>query len=112
MTVNLVSSMDQLAQEMLASDNIEQLCYERAPSLCPDDVARLKTIVDNLASKDFHQAARLGEAVSALGYRLGDDMSRAYAEAVNGRVAYCQGHYSKAHKHYESALALMEQLNK
>ncbi|MEW6730630.1 MAG: CHAT domain-containing tetratricopeptide repeat protein [Acidobacteriota bacterium] len=99
---------DQLVQEILSAVDLKHFVRIRADQLCVADVARLKSMVDQLATMDFKLASRLAEAVWEIGHQRSDDASRAYAEAALGRVEYCHGSYSQALTHYQKALVLME----
>lgn len=111
MTIDTIFS-NKLVQKILSSLDINEFIGQNLADFSVTDVVDLKSMVDQLATMDFNQASRLAEAVWELGYRLGDDFSKAYAEAALGRVEYCHGHYSQSLYHYEKAISFMKTLDK
>lgn len=104
-------STNKLVQQILSAPDIKEFVFSNLPFFSVDDVIYLKSMVDQIATMDFNQASRLAEAVWEIGYSLGDDFSKSYAEAALGRVEYCHGHYSQSLAHYEKAISLLKPIS-
>lgn len=94
----------ELANKLISADNAEAFLREPGVAASWETVSALKSEVDRLIGADLTVAERLSERVGQVAAALGDDTSKAFADASRARVLHHLGRYAEADALYQSAM--------
>jgi tetratricopeptide (TPR) repeat protein len=94
----------ELAQHLINSESAGAFLREQDGAASWETVSALKGEVDRLIGSDLNAAERLSERVEQVAGELGDETSRAFADAGRARVLHHVGRYAEADALYQSAM--------
>jgi tetratricopeptide (TPR) repeat protein len=101
------ASLSELVAAIGDAADVRAALDARPPRVEPELLPAVKLQVDTLVYADRDRASRLVEAAAWAAERLGDDASRAFADAARARLLYAQARYRDAERLFADAAAAL-----
>ncbi len=92
-----------LANKLIDAESAEAFLRNQGGRIGREKFGSFKSEVDRLVHGDLDRAGRLAARTGELAALLGDDLSKAYGAASNGRVLHVIGRHGEANTLYEEA---------